>query len=215
VESPASASTQFPSCHCRLIHGFLTNWLCLCLSGPSMNAGGAPSDAPAHCSLANGGGLLPGATDDGQLRELQGPQHPAPGPHIEAVVYPPPHYTLVRVGPTSRHMRQHAATVPESPSLYSRQAETQSPEFSPLPVPPPRRARRRSQPTPTRTVWCTSLPPLYARYTPACTIPHPSLFLSTSHSLPPSPTRRARTSCRPLVLKILQAPPARCRLLLR
>jgi hypothetical protein len=123
-----------------------------------MNAGGAPSDAPAQCSLANVGGLLPWATEDGQLRELQGPPHPAPSPHIEAVVYPPPHYTPVRVGLHSRHIRQHAATVPESPSLYSRQAETQSPEFSPLPVPPPRRARRCLQASPTRTRWCSPVP---------------------------------------------------------
>jgi hypothetical protein len=82
----------------------------LCLSGPSMNSGGAP----AQCSLANVGGLLPCATEDRQVRELQGPPHPAPGLHIDAVVYPPPHYTPVRVGLHSRHIRKHAATVPES-----------------------------------------------------------------------------------------------------
>jgi hypothetical protein len=98
----------------------------------------------------------------GSSVSCRGPPHPAPRPHIEAVVYSPPHYTLVRVGLNSRHIRQFTVTVPESPSLYSRQAETQSPEFSPLPVPPPRRAGRRSQPTPTRAVWCTPLPPPYA-----------------------------------------------------
>jgi hypothetical protein len=130
-----------PSCaHSRPFHGSLINWLWLCLSGPSMNAGGAPSDAPAQSSLADVGGLLPCATEDGQLRELQILPHPAPSPHIEAVVYPPPHYTPVRVDLHSRHTQQHDATVPESPFLYSRQAATQSPEFSPLPVPPPRRS---------------------------------------------------------------------------
>jgi hypothetical protein len=162
VESSASARTQFPIYHCRLFLGFPTNWLCRFPVWASMNAGSAPSDAPAQSSLANGGGLRPCATDDGQLRELQGPPHPAPGPHIEAVVYSPPHYTLVRVDLNSRHIRQITVTVPESASLYSRQAETQSPEFSPLPFPPPRRAGRRSQPTPTRAVWCTPLPPHYA-----------------------------------------------------
>jgi hypothetical protein len=78
-----------------------------------MNAGGAPSDAPAQCSHADVGGLLP-ATVDGQLRELQDPPYPEPGPHIEAVDYPPPHYTPVHVDLPSRHTLQPDATVPES-----------------------------------------------------------------------------------------------------
>jgi hypothetical protein len=92
----------------------LSHRLCPSLSGPSMNAGGATPDAPAQCSLADVGGLLLCAIEDGQLCELQGPPHSAPGPHIEAVVYPPPRYTPVRVNLHSRHTPQPAATIPES-----------------------------------------------------------------------------------------------------
>jgi hypothetical protein len=80
-----------------------------------MNAGGAPPEVPTRCSLANVDGLLPCVIeDDGQLLELQGPPHPAPGPHIEAVVYLPPRYKPVRMDMHSRHSQQPAATVPES-----------------------------------------------------------------------------------------------------
>jgi hypothetical protein len=101
-------------------------------AGPSMNAGGAPSDAPAQCSLANVGGLLPCATEDRQVRELQGPPHPAPGLHFDAVVYPPPHYTPVCVGLHSRHIRQHAATVPESRRYTPAERRPNSPNSHPF-----------------------------------------------------------------------------------
>jgi hypothetical protein len=76
-----------------------------------MNDDSAPPEAPAQWLLAGFASVLPRALEDGQLRELQGPPQPAPGPLIEAVVYPPPHYTPVRV---DLHTRIPAVILPES-----------------------------------------------------------------------------------------------------
>jgi hypothetical protein len=101
------------------------------------------------------------------------------------------------------------------PLLYSHQAATQSPNSHSFPcLPHAELVGVRSSPLHGRC----ALPP-YAHFTLCCsltyTIPHPRLILSNSPTLPPSPTRRARTSCCSLVLYIPQAPSARCRLLLR
>jgi hypothetical protein len=93
------------------------------------------------------------------------------------------------------------------PLLYSRQAATQSPEFSPAPVPPPRRAHRRSQPSPTRTAWCTPLPPLYTQHRCATPYSMPPPTINplefpdlTAITYPPSedllpPSRAVDTAC--------------------
>jgi hypothetical protein len=125
---------------------------CLCTSGTPMTDDSAPPEAPAQWLLAGFAGLLPSALEDGQLRELQGPPQPPP---VQAVVYPPPHYTPVCV---NLHTRLPAVTLAESTVGTLPPSCIPIPGLSHLPYPPSRRARSRSEPSPTWTPWSTPPP---------------------------------------------------------
>jgi hypothetical protein len=98
-----------------------------------MNGGVAPPDAPAQWPLVGVGGLRSSAPADEKLLELQVPLQLAQGSHIEAVVYPPPHYTPVHV---DLHTRPPAATVPESAMITLPPSGGQISEILPSPVLP-------------------------------------------------------------------------------